>query len=108
MTSLAGFGRPALLVALVAAAAALVLCGIGARRRRTDLMESGIRALFVTAGFTVIAVVALLNALVVHDFSLEYVANYSSRSLTGGYILAALWGGMEGSLLFWTLLLSVF
>jgi cytochrome c-type biogenesis protein CcmF len=108
MTSLAGFGRPALLVALAAAVTALILCGLGARRRRMDLMESGIRALWVTAAFTIAAVIALLNGLVVHDFSYEYVANYSSRSLTGAYTLAALWGGMEGSLLFWTLLLTVF
>lgn len=71
-------------------------------------MESGIRALFITAGFTILAAVALLNALVVKDFSVEYVANYSSRSLTGGYLLSALWGGMEGSLLFWTVLLTTF
>ena len=108
MTSLAGFGRPALLVALVAAVIALILCGLGARRKRMDLMEGGIRAFFVCAGFTVAATIALLNALVVHDFSYEYIVNYSSRSLTGGYTLAALWGGMEGSLLLWALLLTVF
>ena len=108
MTSLAGFGRLSLLVALASAVAAVVLCFLGARRRRNDLMEAGIRALFVTAMFTVGATISLLNALVVHDFSYEYVVNYSSRSLEGGYTLAALWGGMEGSLLFWTLLLTVF
>jgi cytochrome c-type biogenesis protein CcmF len=108
MTSLAGFGRPALLVALAAALAAAILCTLGARKRRTDLMEAGIRALVVVAGGTVLAAIALLNALVVNDFSVQYVADYSSRSLRGGYLLAALWGGMEGSLLFWTLLLTVF
>ena len=108
MNSLAGFGRPALLVALAAAVIALLLCGLGARKRRMDLMESGIRALWVAAAFTIAATIALLNGLIVHDFSYEYVVNYSSRSLTGGYTFAALWGGMEGSLLFWALLLTVF
>ena len=49
-----------------------------------------------------------MTALFAHDFSLDYVARYSSRSLAGPYTLSALWGGMEGSLLFWTLLLTGF
>jgi cytochrome c-type biogenesis protein CcmF len=60
------------------------------------------------AGFVGLAIVALVTALGAHDFSVSYVANYSSRSLTGPYTFGALWGGMEGSLLFWTLLLTVF
>jgi cytochrome c-type biogenesis protein CcmF len=57
---------------------------------------------------TGLAVVALLTALFAHDFSLAYVAKYSSRSLSGPFMFGALWGGMEGSLLFWTLLLTGF
>ncbi|HEX2051318.1 MAG TPA: heme lyase CcmF/NrfE family subunit, partial [Actinomycetota bacterium] len=61
-----------------------------------------------TAASTVKPAVALLSALFSRDFSIEYVVNYSSESLGGGYLFAALWGGMEGSLLFWTLLLTAF
>jgi cytochrome c-type biogenesis protein CcmF len=108
VSSLADLGRPALLAALVMASAAIVLCALGAVRRRRDLTESGVRAIVAAAGLVSMAVIALVHALIVHDFSVEYVANYSSRSLTGRYTLAALWGGMEGSLLFWTLLLTAF
>ena len=58
--------------------------------------------------FTGLASIALISALFAHDFSLEYVAKYSSRSLSGPYTFGAFWGGMEGSLLFWTLLLTGF
>ncbi len=106
--SLAGFGRPSLIAALLFALAGVVLSVLGARRRRADLVVAGRRSLYVTFGFVAVAALALLSALFAHDFSLDYVARYSSRSLAGPYTLSALWGGMEGSLLFWTLLLTGF
>jgi cytochrome c-type biogenesis protein CcmF len=108
VTSLAGLGRPSLIAALVFAIIAVAFSALGARRRRSDLTAVGTRATVATAGFVGIAALALVNALFNHDFSVAYVASYSSRSLTGPYTIAALWGGMEGSLLLWTLLLTVF
>ncbi|MGH2807242.1 MAG: heme lyase CcmF/NrfE family subunit [Actinomycetota bacterium] len=108
MTSLAGLGRPSLFAALAFTVLAALLCGLGAGRKRADLAASGQRAISVAAFFVGLAAVALMSGLLLHDFSYTYVANYSSRSLTGPYLLSALWGGMEGSLLFWTLLLTTF
>ena len=53
-----------------------------------------------------IAVAALVHALVTHDFNLEYVAHYSSTTLPLQYTIAALWGGQDGSLLFWVFILT--
>jgi cytochrome c-type biogenesis protein CcmF len=105
---MAGLGHPALLAALFFTLCAIAACSYGAVRRRADWTTVGVRAVVAAAILTGVAALALLNALASHDFSLEYVTNYSSRSLTGPYLLAALWGGMEGSLLFWTLLLTGF
>ena len=69
---------------------------------------AGRRAVAMTFAFTGLASIALISALFAHDFSVAYVAKYSSRSLSGPYTLGAFWGGMEGSLLFWTLLLTGF
>ena len=55
-----------------------------------------------------IAVVVLWIALLRSDFSLEYVAAYSSTTLPTVYKVTSLWGGQQGSLLFWTWLLSIF
>lgn len=108
MTSLAGLGRPSLVAAGLIAMAAAGLCSMGALRGRRDLTEAGVRAMVITGLLVTLGTVSLLHALLVHDFSLQYVVNYSSRSLGFRYTFAALWGGMEGSLLFWTFLLTAF
>ena len=41
-----------------------------------------------------------------HDFSLVYVARLTSEQLPLGYTLSAFWGGQEGSLLLWLLVLT--
>ena len=48
----------------------------------------------------------LLAALARHDFSFTYVADHTSRELPLGYTLAAFWGGQQGSLLLWLLVLT--
>jgi cytochrome c-type biogenesis protein CcmF len=108
VNSLASLGNPSLAAALGFAVAGGVFSAAGALRTRRDLAEMGRRALTVAALFTAAAAAALTSALFAKDFSLEYVANYTSRSLSGPYTLSALWGGMEGSLLFWTLLFTTF
>ena len=42
------------------------------------------------------------------DFSLAYVAGHSSRALPLQYKISALWGGQEGSLLLWLLVLTAY
>jgi cytochrome c-type biogenesis protein CcmF len=108
MDIVAALGRPALVVAAGLVALSAGLLALGTLRGRGDILEAGRRASVATAAAVALAAVALGAALLSHDFSYEYVANYSSRSLTGPYTLSALWGGMEGSLLFWTLLLATF
>ena len=48
----------------------------------------------------------LVTALVRHDFSFTYVAAHTNRSLPTVYALTAFWGGQEGSLLLWLLVLT--
>ncbi len=45
---------------------------------------------------------ALLYAFINYDFSLEYVASYSDRTLPLFYRVTAFWAGQSGSLLFWS------
>ncbi|MGI8774938.1 MAG: heme lyase CcmF/NrfE family subunit [Actinomycetota bacterium] len=108
MTSLAVLGRPSLVAALGFALMAVITAGLAARRERHDLTTMAVRATIAAAGFTLLAALVLVHALFAHDFSLAYVTNYTSLSLSGPYTLSALWGGMEGSLLFWTVLLTSF
>ena len=57
--------------------------------------------------FVAVAFVCLGYAFVNNDFSVTYVATVSNSMLPIQYRIAAIWGGHEGSLLLWALLLSV-
>jgi len=50
---------------------------------------------------------ALTFAFLSNDFSILYVANNSNTSLPLMYKIAAVWGGHEGSLMLWVLILNV-
>jgi cytochrome c-type biogenesis protein CcmF len=49
----------------------------------------------------------LMNAFLVDDFSVKYVASNSNTQLPDIFKISAVWGAHEGSLLLWALVLSV-
>src|SRR5438045_5559714 len=99
-------GRAALVTSFLLLVYALVAGSFAAWRGRRRLAESAQNALLAAFGATAVAVVVLLSALARHDFSFRYVAQHTSRELPLGYTLTAFWGGQEGSLLLWLLVLS--
>src|SRR2546428_22028 len=101
-------GRLAVCLALLFAAYGVLAGVAGGLRRRAHLVRSAEHAAYAVFGLVVIATAILLRALLRHDFTLEYVAAYSSSTLPTQYTVAALWGGQKGSLLFWSLLLTLF
>jgi cytochrome c-type biogenesis protein CcmF len=78
----------------------------GGQMRRSDLIESGERAIYATLAMVVLASLGLWTALLTHDFSIKYVASFTSANLPKVYTITAFWGGQSGSLLFWALILS--
>ncbi|MBM4242241.1 MAG: heme lyase CcmF/NrfE family subunit [Deltaproteobacteria bacterium] len=100
-------GRLAVVLGFLVALWGIVASVLGAIRRDDRLVASGKHAAYAFSGLTGIAVAALLTLLLQHDFNVEYVASYSSSSLPVWYTIAALWGGMKGSLLWWTFILAV-
>src|SRR6266849_5907408 len=105
---MAELGRLAVCLALLFAAYGVLAGLLGGIRRRAHLARSAEHAAYAVLALVVIATVILLRALLRHDFTLEYVAAYSSSTLPTQYTVAALWGGQKGSLLFWSLLLTLF
>src|SRR5579875_3330369 len=101
-------GRLALAIALILAFYSIGANLIGIRRGRSELLASARHAVWAMAAMVALAAGALWSALLQSDFSLEYVASYTSTTLPTFYKITALWGGQQGSLLFWTLLLSLF
>lgn len=57
--------------------------------------------------FSLLSIIALAIAFVSDDFSLVYVASHSNTQLPIFFKVAAVWGGHEGSLLFWVVTLAV-
>jgi cytochrome c-type biogenesis protein CcmF len=98
-------GRAALVTTFLLLVYASVAGTFAAWHGRRRLAESAQNALIAAFAATVVAVVVLLAALARHDFSFTYVAQHTSRELPLGYTLTAFWGGQEGSLLLWLLVL---
>src|SRR3954451_3151065 len=103
---MADLGRAALVVTLGLSVYALVAGAVGARENRRRLAVSARNALFCSFGTTLVASAVLAVALVRHDFSFAYVAEHTNRRLSTPYALSAFWGGQEGSLLLWLLVLT--
>ncbi len=103
---MADLGRAALVVSLGLTLYAFVAGTIGALQKRRRLADSARNALVAAFGSTVVAAAVLALALVHHDFSFVYVYNHTSRGLSTIYALSAFWGGQEGSLLLWLLVLT--
>ena len=101
-------GRAALALALGLALYALVAGGFAAATRRRRLARSAQNALLAAFGATGVASIVLVGALLRNDFSFTYVAEHTSRELPTPYTISAFWGGQEGSLLLWLLILTGF
>ena len=99
-------GRAALAVTLGLALYALLAGGYAAWRGRRRLAYSARNALIASFASTLVATAVLVAGFLRNDFSLEYVADHSSRALPTQYKISALWGGQEGSLLLWLLILT--
>ena len=108
---MAQIGSFALLLALALSAysflaglLALLRPGAGSERLGETARRAGIAAFAVV----LLAAVVLVIAAFQDDFSIAYIFHHSNRDLPAPYKFATLWSGQEGSLLFWSLLLSAY
>src|SRR5271157_561689 len=101
-------GSVGLVAALAFAAYAVVAGVVGGKLRSLRVVRSAERATLAFLVMVTVAVVALEYLILTNDFHNAYVAEHSNRDLLTYYKVAALWAGQEGSLLFWTWLLSIY
>ena len=78
---------------------------VGLRFDRLGLILSARRSVLLTFGCTVVAYLALSAAFLGDDFSRMFVFKNSSTDLPFFYKLTGPWGGLEGSLLLWLIVL---
>ncbi len=101
------FGTGILYAVLVAAAYTFAV-SVAAGRGQTRLLSSARWGAYGTCALIGLGVLLLAYAFMTHDFRIRYVARYSDRSMTDPYLLSALWGGQDGSLLWWSFLLAIY
>jgi cytochrome c-type biogenesis protein CcmF len=101
-------GSLAILLALCLAFYAAVASVVGRIKRKPFLIVSGGRAVYSVWVLVTLASGILVYSLLTSDFRFSYVAEHSNRAMPLLYKYAAWWGGQEGSLLFWSFLLSTY
>nr|WP_255682166.1 heme lyase CcmF/NrfE family subunit [Luteimonas sp. BDR2-5] len=99
-------GQIALLLALVAAFVQTLLPLLGAHRGIAPWMATARPAAYTQWALTLVAWAILTASFVQQDFSVRYVAENSNSLLPVVYRFTAVWGGHEGSLLLWVLVLA--
>ncbi|MGH8757559.1 MAG: heme lyase CcmF/NrfE family subunit, partial [Burkholderiales bacterium] len=99
-------GQFALALALVIALAQGVLTLAGAARGETAWIRLARPAAWGQFIFVAIAFGCLTYSFINKDFSVAFVAANSNSALPLQYRIAGVWGGHEGSLLLWTLILG--
>lgn len=100
-------GAGALLAALVLGAFSALLSFWAGAGQNPVMVQVGRRAFYAAATMIAIAGVILEVALLTHDFSLAYVTEHTDLSTPTALLAAGFYGGQEGSLLYWALVLGV-
>jgi cytochrome c-type biogenesis protein CcmF len=100
-------GQIALLLALAAAVILGFVPLVGAAQGRRDWMMLARPATQAHFVLVAVAFLCLASSFVRNDFSVLYVASNSNSALPLPYRIAGLWGGHEGSLLLWVMILGI-
>ncbi|MDA1191323.1 MAG: cytochrome c biogenesis protein CcsA, partial [Candidatus Poribacteria bacterium] len=100
-------GRAATYLAFAASLWAVGSLTFGLATQRAGWVLSGRRAVVTVFGMELLAAALLIHALVNNWWQVAYVWRTSLDQQPLIYKFGALWGGMSGSMLFWTLLLTL-
>ena len=105
---LADLGLIVLTLAFLLSLYATIVSLSGGLQRRSSWVESARNAVLLVFPLLTIPVLVVVYSLYRLDFSLAYVYDVSSRAMSPFLRITALWGGQEGSVLFWAWLMAAF
>ncbi|MGJ8670549.1 MAG: heme lyase CcmF/NrfE family subunit [Oceanococcus sp.] len=103
---IAATGHFILAVALAVSLVQMLVPLWGLRSRNQQTLLIAVPAARAAFALIVCAFILLTIAFLQNDFSLSYVANQSNTALPLLYKVSSVWGGHEGSLLLWLLMLT--
>lgn len=101
-------GTVTILLLFLMTLATASMAALAAHRRSERLVDgatAGVHAIFGLAAF---ASALLVYAFLAGDYSIQYVQHNGHPAMPIFYKVTAFWGSLDGSLLFWVLLLSLF
>ncbi len=100
------------IISLILAAGVALSTGIiavlGAMRHNPRLITGARWGTLCVTLLLILASASLIISFLIHDFGVNYVAQQSSLTMPWYFTTAAFYGGQEGSLLYWALMLSIF
>ncbi len=105
---LAEIGLTSLILAFLLAIYSIIASVIGERSGNDSLVLSGRNAALLTFPAVLLASLMLLVALMTEQYQISYVWSVTDPQTPDIYRFTAFWGSQRGSLLFWSLLMSVF
>ncbi len=103
-----GIGFAALVISFLLALYGAGAAAYGATRGRAEWVESARRAMLLSWPMISVAALAIILLLVGARYDIAYVAKVTSNSMPAYLKITALWGGQEGSLVFWSWLMAAF
>src|SRR5574341_1294478 len=101
-------GLIALTIAFLFSIYATIASAYGGWKSRPVWVESARNASLIVFPFLTISVLAVVYSLYTLDFSLAYVYDVSSTAMSPFLRVTALWGGQQGSVLFWAWIMTSF
>src|SRR5437667_2307320 len=101
-------GRTLILLALLAASAGSIVGFATGARPNASGWKWARRLAYAFAAFMALANLTMEYALLTHDFSVSYVAHVGSRAVPTWVSIVSLWSSLEGSILFWGLVMGVY
>lgn len=106
--SISTLGTASVLLLFLLAVATACLAAVGASRRSERLIEGSVQGMHGIFAVALFASMLLEYAFMAGDLSIQYVQANSHPAMPIFYKITAFWGSLDGSLLFWVLLLSLF
>jgi cytochrome c-type biogenesis protein CcmF len=102
----AALGSAGIILGFVASLGGIATLGVGLARRRPKLLVAGRTYVWMIAIGALAAFGFMERALLVHDWSIAFVANNSSRHTPFPFNVATLWSALEGSIILWATVLA--
>ena len=104
----AALGRFIILASVFVCAAGSIVAFAAGRKRSLDGLRMARRFAYAFAALMVLATIVMEFALLTHDFSVGYVAQVGSREVPTWVTIVSLWSSLEGSILFWGLIMGLY